>query len=150
MKLAVLPLSAKLTVKLFVILLPVTFDVVANKLAETVLAETTLAPVTLLSIKVRFPVAVKVPDTLTPVPVITIVVLPTAVKLILPLALGIFTLLFPLANVPNIFPAVILPETFNEINVPTLVMFGCALSVTVPALTALLAATPVNRLPFPI
>ena len=64
--------------------------------------------------------------------------------LILPFATGIFTLLFPLANDPIKLLAVTLPETFNEINVPTLVMFGCALSVTVPALTALLAATPVS------
>jgi hypothetical protein len=34
---------------------------------------------------------------------------------------------------------VILPETANEVNVPTLVILGCALVVTVPALTAVVA-----------
>ena len=46
-KLAVFPLNAKLTVKLFVMLLPVTVDEVAVKLPLNVLADTTLAPVIL-------------------------------------------------------------------------------------------------------
>ena len=47
-------------------------------------------------------------------------------------------------------PAVIFPATSKLTNVPTLVIFGWALAVTVPADTALLAATPVNWLPLPI
>ena len=126
--------------------------------------------------KDALPVAFSVPAILTPVPVITIVVFPTAVKLILPFAAGMFTLLFPLlillvepeltvdhervpdpsvdrywpdvppvictlATGPNAtllapvkltFPVLITPD-----NVPTLVIFGCALVVTVPAVVAL-------------
>jgi hypothetical protein len=59
------------------------------------------------------PVTFNVPATLTPVPVITITVLPTAVKLILPLAVGIFTLLFPLLILLDA------PElTVDQVNVP--------------------------------
>ena len=38
--------------------------------------------------------------------------------------------------VPDTLPVVTLPETANEVKVPVLVMFGCALVVTVPALVA--------------
>ena len=43
-------------------------------------------------------------------------------------------------------PAVIFPSTVNEVNVPTLVMFGCAAVVTVPAVVAVpaLVAEPLN------
>ena len=51
------------------------------------------------------PVTFNVPATLTPVPVTTtIFALPTALILTLPLALGIFTLLLPLACTPMILP----------------------------------------------
>ena len=36
-------------------------------------------------------------------------------------------------------PASTLPVTFNELSVPTLVIFGCAAVVTVPAVVALVA-----------
>ena len=72
--------------------------------AVNVLAEMTLPPVILppepapavILPAVRLPVAFNVPATLTPVPVTTSIVLPTALILTLPLALGMFTLLFPL------------------------------------------------------
>ena len=65
-----------------------------------------------------------VPATLTPVPVITIIVLPTAVKLMLPLLAGMFTLLLPFACDPNILPNVPFAVTARLVNVPTLVMLG--------------------------
>ena len=34
------------------------------------------------------------------------------------------------------FTAVMLPLTLNAVNIPTLVMFGCAFVVTVPAVAA--------------
>ena len=37
-----------------------------------------------------------------------------------------------------------LPVTFNDVNVPTLVIFGCALDITVPAVVALPVKLPVN------
>ena len=41
-----------------------------------------------------------------------------------------------LADVPKLYwllaPGIILPATFNPVNVPTLVIFGCALVVNVP------------------
>ena len=85
-KLAVFPLSAKLTVKLFVILLLVTLDDVAVKLPLNVLADTTLAPV-----------------------------------------------IFPPEPVIDMLPKEPLPVTSKLINVPTLVIFGCDDTVTLPA-----------------
>ena len=42
------------------------------------------------------------------------------------------------------FPAVILPLTLNDVNVPTLVMLPCAAVVTVPAVVALVATLAVS------
>ena len=70
------------------------------------------------------PVTFNVPAIFAPVPVTTNVVFPTAVRLILPLVLGIFTLLLPLASAPIKLPAVTLPVTAKLVNVPTLVIFG--------------------------
>ena len=61
---------------------------------------------------------------------------PTALILTLPFALGIFTLLLPFASGPIKLPLVVLPVTVKLLNVPTLVIFGCALVVTVPAVPA--------------
>ena len=47
---------------------------------------------------------------------------------------------------PNVVLAVALP-TIKLVNVPTLVIFGCALVVTVAAVTA---ATPVIYIPLPL
>jgi hypothetical protein len=38
--------------------------------------------------------------------------------------------------VPDTLPEVMLPVTVNAVNVPTLVMLGCAAVVTVPAVVA--------------
>ena len=111
--------------------------------------------------KLALPVAFNVPAILTPVPVTTIVVLPTAVKLMLPFAAGMLILLLPLDTpavvipvrytplpvkkladtlLPKLaLPAVMLPVTLKLVNVPTEVMFGCAAVVTVPAVVALVA-----------
>ena len=115
-----------------------------------------------LKFPVIVPVAFIVPATLTPVPVTTnILALPTALILTLPFAIGILTLLLPLTTVtpalkllrllPSPYrycalikpllaytlPLTILPVTFKLVNVPTLVIFGCAFVVTVPAVLAL-------------
>ena len=42
------------------------------------------------------------------------------------------------------FPAATLPVTASEVNVPTLVIFGCAAVVTVPAVVAAPLSAPVN------
>ena len=60
------------------------------------------APVT------KLPVTLAVPDMFAPVPVTTRVVLPTAVRFIFPLALGMLTLLLPFACDPSKLPPVIL------------------------------------------
>ena len=39
-------------------------------------------------------------------------------------------------TLPMKFTAVMLPLTLNAVNIPTLVMFGCAFVVTVPAVAA--------------
>ena len=58
-----------------------------------------------------------------PVPVTaTTFAVPTALMFTLPLALGIFTLLLPLANTPIKLPDVVLPVTAKLVNVPTLVI----------------------------
>ena len=103
------------------------------------------------------PEALNVPLTLAPVPVITnIFALPATYVLTLPFAVTI-TLLLPLtielpadivkllnkppspwkklalAKLPKLaLPLVILPVTVRELNVPTLVMFGCAAVINVP------------------
>ena len=59
----------------------------------------------MLPVVVMMPVPVfNVPATLTPVPVIVNVVLPTAATVTLPLAVAILTLLLPFAHVPMILP----------------------------------------------
>ena len=79
------------------------------------------------------PLVVSVPVTFAPVPVTTSTfALPAELRLILPFAEGIRTLLFPFANVPIKLPAIIFPVTPNDVNVPILVMFGCAAVVNVP------------------
>ena len=70
------------------------------------------------------PVAFNVPDTLTPVPVITSVVLPAAVIFTFPLAVGMYTFEFPFAKEPIKLLAVIFPVTVRDDNVPTEVIFG--------------------------
>ena len=72
------------------------------------------------------PLAFIVPDTLTPVPVIVIVVLPAAATVTFPLAVAMYTLLFPFANAPMKLLALALPVTAKLVSVPKLVMFGCA------------------------
>ena len=76
----------------------VTLPLATKVLALMTLTLLILPPLPLLNRlpTVVLPVAFNVPATLTPVPVTTIVVLPTAVRLILPFAVGIFTLLLPL------------------------------------------------------
>ena len=105
-------------------LAPATALAVVAKLTAPV----TLAPVNELNplpLPVIIPAPVfNVPATLTPVPVITIMVLPTAVKFMLPFTAGIFTLLLPLACGPSKLPPVILAVTVKLDNVPTLVMLG--------------------------
>ena len=48
------------------------------------------------------------------------------------------------------FPAVTLPVTLSELNVPTLVILGCAASFTVLATVAEAEMIPVNKLPLPL
>ena len=87
----------------------------------------------------KLPVKLPVPDTLTPVPVtITTFALPIALIPML-LSVAILILLLPFANVPTKLPDVVLPVTDKLVNVPTLVMLGCAAVVTVPAVVAELA-----------
>ena len=50
--------------------------------------------------------------------------LPAALKLMFPFIVGILTLLVPLVKMPTRLPAVTLPVTPSELNVPTLVIFG--------------------------
>ena len=77
-----------------------------------VFAETTLAPVMLPPLpdveilpNVAFPDTFNVPVIFAPVPVITTTfAFPTALKLILPFALGMFILLFPFAKEPALIP----------------------------------------------
>ena len=86
------------------------------------------------------PVTFSVPVMFAPVPVTTsMFALPATSKLILPFAAGILTSEFPFARLPTKLPAVTLPVTANEVNVPTLVMFGWAAVVTVPAVVAVVA-----------
>jgi hypothetical protein len=70
--------------------------------------------------------------------------LPATSKLMFPFAAGILISLVPFARLPMKLAAVALPVTANALNVPTLVMFGCAAVVTVPAVVALVAA-PLNE-----
>ena len=63
---------------------------------------------------------------------------PTALKLILPPP-NTVTLLLPFARVPIKLPLVVFPVTANVVNVPKLVIFGCALTDTVFAMLAVLA-----------
>ena len=114
---------------------------------------------------VASPDTLSVPDIFAPVPVTVIVVLPTAAIVTLPFAVAIFTLLLPLLipdelteindNPPEPFvlstcpleppvivtlptaPRLLVPETDNDVNVPVLVIFGCAAVVTVAAVVAL-------------
>ena len=114
----------------------------------------TLAPVKLPPPPVPVdivPVTTKLPDTFAtplifaPVPVTTnILALPTALMLTLPLAAGIFTLLFPFACTPIKLPTVALPDTDSDASVPVLVIFGCAFVVTVPAVVAAPLNVPTN------
>ena len=62
--------------------------------------------------KLLCPVTFNVPAIFAPVPVTTNVVLPTAVRLILPLDDGIFTLLLPFAT-----PAVVIPVRYTPLPV---------------------------------
>ena len=78
------------------------------------------------------PLALTVPAILAPVPVIVNIVLPTAVMVTFPLLVAMLTLLFPFACGPIKLPAVKLPETLRLVNVPVLVILGCALVVNVP------------------
>jgi hypothetical protein len=135
-----------------------------NVFALITLALVMLPPLPLVTKlpKLALPVAFNVPAILTPVPVtINILALPTALILTLPFAAGIFTLLLPFDNPAVVIPVryiplpvkkladtllpklalpdVILPVTAKLLNVPTLVMFGCAAVVTVPAVVALVA-----------
>ena len=134
-----------------------------NKLAETTFAPVRFPPVPDVTIlaAVKLPVAFNVPATLTPVPVtINILALPAALILTLPFAAGILTFEFPFANTPTKLPDVVLPDTVKLVNVPVLVMFGCAAVVTVPAVVALVALDTVpvtlaptnelNPLPLPV
>ena len=73
---------------------------------------------------IKLPVTFNVPAIFAPVPVTTNVVLPEAVRLILPLLLGILTLLLPLANAPIKLPALKFPVTSKLVSVPTLVILG--------------------------
>ena len=57
---------------------------------------------------------------------------PPTLNVMLPEATGTFILVVPFAYGPIKLPPVILPDTLNEVNVPTLVMFGCAAVVSVP------------------
>ena len=86
----------------------------------------------------KLPVKLPVPLVLMPVPVITTVVLPVEVRLIL-LSAVIEILLLPFANLPTKLADVVLPVTAKLVNVPTLVMLGCALSTTVFATVAAFA-----------
>jgi len=109
---------------------------------------------------VVLPVTFNVPVTFAPVPVTTnILALPTALIFTLPLLLGMFTLLLPFDSpavvipvrytplpvkkladtlLPKLaLPEVMLPVTASELNVPTLVIFGCAFVYTVPEIKAL-------------
>ena len=109
---------------------------------------------------VAFPTTFNVPAILAPVPVTTIVVVPLALILTLPLDTGILTLLVPLLipaeliaiqlNPPDPFvcstypleppvivtlptaPKLLVPDTVKLVNVPTDVIFGCAAVVNVP------------------
>ena len=58
------------------------------------------------------------------------------------LAIRMFALAVPAKVTPNAFAPVdvIAPDDVYPVNVPTLVMFGCAAVVTVPAVVALVAA----------
>ena len=106
-----------------------------------------MLPVVAISVAVpklpvfALPVAFNVPVMFAPVAVITTTfAVPAISKLMLPLAAGILTSLVPFARLPMKLAAVTLPVTAREVNVPTLVMFGCAAVVTVPAVVALVAA----------
>ena len=85
----------------------VPLPVILNVVPLNVLAEITLAllmlppePPVVKFPTTALPVTFNVPAIFAPVPVTTNVVFPTAVRLILPLVLGIFTLLLPLASAP--------------------------------------------------
>ena len=90
-----------------------------------------------------------------PADVAIILAPPTAYRVTLLLAV-IVTLLFPFCSSPllivvmlpvvkiallaSMLPTLALPVTPSEVSVPTLVIFGCAAVVTVPAVVALVAA----------
>ena len=86
-----------------------------NVLADITLTLDMLPPLPVLNRlpTVVLPVAFNVPATLTPVPVTTITVLPTAVRLMLPFAVAILTLLLPLLILLDDPPA-----TVDHVNVP--------------------------------
>ena len=112
-------------------------------LAPIILAPVKLPPVPAPIIKL--PVMFAVPATFIPVPVTTTTLaLPTALKLIFPFADGILTFEFPFANTPTKLPDVVLPVTLKLVNVPTLVILGCAAVITVPAVVALPDKAPTN------
>ena len=147
---------------LFAVILPLAMNV----LAEITLTLETLPPlpdVTILP-TVALPVTFSVPATLTPVPVtINMFALPALLSVILPFAttdtlLLPFTIELPALTVMPVsklplplkklavtklprlaLPDVILPVTAKLVSVPVLVIFGCALVVTVPAVVAELA-----------
>ena len=74
---------------------------------------------------VALPDTLNVPLTFAPVPVTTnMFALPALLILTFPFELGIFTLLFPLEYEPIKLPPVMLPVTFNVVNVPSEVMLG--------------------------
>ena len=85
---------------------------------------------------VKLPVMFAVPVMFAPVPVITNVVLPTAVRLMFPLADGIFTLLLPLACGPIKLPPVILPVAIIKPPVPILPILAFPLMLAVPLMLA--------------
>jgi hypothetical protein len=170
-KLVCTPLPVKLSTPILV-LDPITqFRLPAPSVLNTYVFEPpvmckllTFPKLTLAPLSATLPVVFNVPATLTPVPVITIFVLPTAVKLILPFAVGIFTLLFPLLillppppppvcatqerlpepTAPNVTLAVVVKSTIpvallivKPVKLPTDVIFGCAFVYTVPEINAL-------------
>ena len=81
---------------------------------------------------VRLPEKLPVPATLTPVPDIVNVVLPTAATVTFPFAAAMYTLLLPFANVPVMLPKKrALPPTINAYE---LVMVALVLATGPPAI----------------
>ena len=103
---------------------PPEVDIFNVPMVSVMLPATFRLPTFELPVTSNVPEMFAVPNILAPVPVTINVVLPTEVILILPLADGIFTLLFPFANVPIILPTVALPVTVKVVSDPTLVIFG--------------------------